>query len=113
MTIVTARAEIEARATRDRPHAAAADRRPRPSTRSRCRGTGATAAASPGDAANDLDRALAATRTSSIQEAKAFTCNVRAGRATARHRRELAGVARRAARRRARPRPPGGARADA
>ena len=38
----------------DRAHAAAAGRRAGRSTRSRCRGTGASAAPTPGDAANDL-----------------------------------------------------------
>ena len=83
---------------RHRAHAPAADRGPATSTRSRCRGTGASAAPSPGDSANDLG-ALACDPNVSIQEDKAFTCNVRAGRRDGETTAQLEGRARRQPRR--------------
>ena len=84
MTIETERAEIEARAR--------VTERMRPlqidgklSTRSRCRGTGASAA--PARATRQRPRLARADPNISIQESKAFVCDVRAGRATARRRR--------------------------
>ena len=66
--------------------------------------------ASPGDSANDLG-ALGSDPNVSIQEAKAFTCNVRAGRRTRRDHREARGRARGQPHRTGRRRPVGGHRA--
>ena len=77
----------------DRPDAAAARSTAGSSTRSRCRGTGASAARRTGRRRQRPRSRCRATRTSSIQESKAFTCDVRAGRRTRPRRTELAGVA--------------------
>ena len=81
-----------------RADAAAADRRPAHPPGRAALALGLQRRARPGDSANDLVRALAATRTCH-RGAKAFTCDVRAGRAATAATSRVTGAARRRGRR--------------
>ena len=91
MVIVTERAEIEARArVTERMRPLRIDGRARPPGRAAV-ALGLRRRARPGDSANDLG-ALSGDPNVSIQESKAFTCDVRAGRRTGETTAKLAGV---------------------